>query len=48
VGYTLPEPNAGTREIEIRPLFEASDFGEAVAPEMARGEARPREFTANR
>jgi hypothetical protein len=29
-----PNPHAGQSEIEIRPLFEAADFGEAFTPEL--------------
>jgi hypothetical protein len=35
-------------EIEIRPVFEASDFGAALTPELAKQEDRLREATANR
>ena len=30
-----PNPMPGPSEIEIRPLFEAADFGEALTPELA-------------
>ncbi len=30
-----PNPMPGPSEIEIRPLFEASDFGDALTPEVA-------------
>jgi hypothetical protein len=30
-----PNPMPGPSEIEIRPLYEASDFGEAMTPEVA-------------
>jgi hypothetical protein len=30
-----PNPMPGPSEIEIRPLFEMSDFGEAMTPELA-------------
>ena len=33
-----PNPMPGPSEIEIRPLFEASDFGEALTPELAEQE----------
>ena len=29
-------------ELEIRPIFEAEDFGEALTPEMRESEARMR------
>jgi hypothetical protein len=38
-----PNPMPGPSEIEIRPLFEAADFGEALTPELAEQEARLRE-----
>lgn len=38
-----PNPHAGPSEIEIRPLFEAEDFGEAFTPELREQEARLRE-----
>ncbi len=41
-----PNPMPGPSEIEIRPLFEAADFGEALTPELAEQEARLREQTA--
>ncbi len=41
-----PNPMPGPSEIEIRPLFEAADFGEAMTPELAEQEARLRERTA--
>jgi hypothetical protein len=33
-----PNPMPGPSEIEIRPFYEASDFGEAMTPELARQE----------
>lgn len=41
-----PPPHEEDCEIEIRPLFEAEDFGEALSPELAEQEARLRERTA--
>ena len=38
-----PNPMPGPSEIEIRPVFEASDFGDALTPEAAEQEARLRE-----
>jgi hypothetical protein len=35
-----PNPMQGDSEIEIRRVFEASDFGEAFTPEMREAEAR--------
>ncbi len=40
-----PNPHDGVSEIEIRPLFEAEDFGEAFTPELRESEARLRELT---
>ena len=37
-----PNPMPGPSEIEIRPLYEISDFGEAVTPELAEQEERLR------
>ena len=38
-----PNPMPGPSEIEIRPLFEAADFGEALSPELAEREAQMRQ-----
>ena len=35
-----PNPMPGPSEIEIRPIYEAADFGEALAPEIARMQER--------
>ena len=43
-----PNPMPGRSEIEIRPLFEAADFGDALTPELAEREARLRDETARR
>jgi len=37
-----PNPMPGPSELEIRPLFEMADFGEAVTPEIADQEERLR------
>jgi len=37
-----PNPMPGPSEIEIRPLYEAADFGDALPPEAAEQEARLR------
>ncbi len=37
-----PNPHNGPSEIEIRPLFEADDFGEAFTPELREQEDRLR------
>jgi hypothetical protein len=42
-----PNPMPGPSEIEIRPLYEMSDFGEAVTPELAAQEERIRQKAAN-
>ncbi|WP_181705509.1 YciI family protein [Chthonobacter rhizosphaerae] len=41
-----PNPMPGRSEIEIRPIFEAADFGEAYTPEMAELEDRIRDQTS--
>jgi hypothetical protein len=43
-----PNPMPGPSEIEIRPLFEAEDFGDAMTPELSDLEGRLREKTAGR
>src|SRR5215203_5220573 len=43
-----PNPMPGPSEIEIRPVFEAADFGEALTPEFAEQEDRIRERSAGR
>lgn len=40
-----PNPMPGDSEIEIRPLFEADDFGEALTPELREKEERLRAET---
>ena len=37
-----PNPMPGHSEVEIRPLFEIADFGEAMTPELAEQEDRLR------
>lgn len=41
-----PNPMPTRSEIEIRPLYEAADFGEAMTPEIAEREERLREELA--
>ena len=43
-----PNPMPGPSEIEIRPVFEPADFGEALTPDLAEQEDRLREKTAKR
>ncbi len=43
-----PNPMPGPSELEIRPVFEAADFGEAFTPELAEQEERLREKAAKR
>src|SRR4051794_40840585 len=43
-----PNPMLGPSEIEIRPVFEAADFGAALTPELAEQEDRTREQLAGR
>lgn len=38
-----PNPMPGPSEIEIRPLYEAADFGDAMTPEIAEAEGRIRQ-----
>jgi len=37
-----PNPHAGDSELEIRQIFEAEDFGDALSPELREAEARLR------
>ena len=43
-----PNPMPGPSEIEIRPVFEAPDFGDAMTPEIAEQEDRIRAKVADR
>ncbi len=43
-----PNPHPGESEVEIRPVFEASDFGEELTPELRAQEERLRQETAKR
>jgi len=43
-----PNPMPGPSEIEIRPLYEAADFGDAFTPELAEQEDRLRDKLAKR
>ena len=43
-----PNPMPGPSEIEIRPLHEAADFGEAMTPELTDRENRLRQSLASR
>src|SRR5262245_51830645 len=43
-----PNPMLGPSEIEIRPVFEAADFGDALTPELAQQEDRIRDKAARR
>ena len=38
-----PNPTPGPSEVEIRPVYEIEDFGEAMTPELAEQEERLRE-----
>lgn len=42
-----PNPMPGPSEIEIRPIFEAADFGDALTPELREREDRLRERIDN-
>jgi hypothetical protein len=43
-----PNPHLEETEVEIRPVFELDDFGEAVTPELREQEERIREEAAKR
>ena len=43
-----PNPHEGPSEIEIRPVFEAEDFGAAFTPELREQEQRLRDATEAR
>ncbi|GGC55120.1 dehydrogenase [Siccirubricoccus deserti] len=43
-----PNPMTGPSEIEIRPLFETADFGDAMTPKLMEQEDRIREKTTGR
>ena len=43
-----PNPMPGESEVEIRPVFEACDFGENLTPEVREQEERLREQIASR
>ena len=42
-----PNPMPGDSDIEIRPIFEADDFGDAMTPELREQEERLRERTSS-
>ena len=43
-----PNPMEGESEIEIRQVFEAEDFGEALTPELRAQEERLRQATSRK
>ena len=43
-----PNPMPGPSEIEIRPVYDMADFGDALTPDVAELHERNREKTANR
>ena len=43
-----PNPMPSPSEIEIRPVYEMADFGEALTPELSEQEGRAREEMAGR
>lgn len=43
-----PNPMPGASEIEIRPVFEAADFGDVLTPELEEQESRLRDRLAGR
>jgi hypothetical protein len=42
-----PNPTGGESEIEVRQVFEADDFGDALTPELREAEERLRERTSS-
>jgi hypothetical protein len=42
-----PNPHPETTEVEIRPVFEAADFGDALPPDVKEREQRMRERLGN-
>ncbi|QQQ01614.1 YciI family protein [Lysobacter enzymogenes] len=44
----VPNPDGAQSQIEIRRVFDAADFGEALTPELQAAEARLREQVAGR
>lgn len=42
----IPNPTGEESEVELRPVFEAEDFGDELTPELREQEARLREQTA--
>ncbi len=43
-----PNPMPGESEVEIRPIFEAADFGENLTPELQQNEERLRQQIARK
>ena len=43
VGEALPNPMPGPSEIEIRPIYEMDDFGDAMTPEIVERDEQLRE-----
>ena len=43
-----PNPMPGPSELEIRPIYEMADFGDALTPELAERFERAREKVADR
>ena len=43
-----PNPMPGPSEIEIRPVFEVADFGEAMTPEIREQKDRMRQTASGR
>jgi hypothetical protein len=48
IGWLKRAPFDGGTEIELRPVFEADDFGDALTPELREKEERMREQIASR
>ena len=43
-----PNPMPGPSEVDVRPVFEAADFGDPLTPELAEQEARLRDEITRR
>jgi hypothetical protein len=43
-----PNPHSGVTDVEIRPVFEAADFGEQLTPELRERERKLREQIAEK
>ena len=48
MGQRCPNPMMSRSEVEIRPVFEYEDFGDAITPEQIEREERMREEIGGR